>query len=298
MLTVDGIDLDLVLMVPELPGEDEKVIGKFISHTPGGPAANFACAASRLGVRVAALAEVGSDEAGRVIINDFRKYGVDTSFIQFRPDSQTCFTVILVPPSGEKAIVVVPTFVPAYPTDLLTKAVSSAQLLYIMPQNFDHFFRIASIARMCGTPVMIDVEPTVAANRAILDRMLGVVSIVSFNKLGFEATCGLVPTLSSARTLLSYGPEMVVVTLGAQGALAVSQNEEAMVSGYHVSAIDTTGAGDTFNAAFTAAQNLPLSERLQFANATAALSTTGLGPRGNLPTADQVQKFLANSPIN
>ena len=298
VLTVDGIDLDLILMVPQLPGEDHKVIGKMISNTPGGPAANFACAASRLGMRVASLAEVGSDEAGRIIVNDFNNYGVDTTFIQVRPHGQTCFTVILVPPSGEKAIVVVPTFTPMYTTELLTTAVSNASLIYMMPQDHDHFFRIAEIARQCGTPVMIDVEPSVTLNRNILDRMFSLTNVVSFNKLGFEAACGVEPTLSTARDILSYGPEMVVVTLGAQGALAVTKTEASIVSGYRVSVIDTTGAGDTFNAAFTAAQNMPLSQRLQFANATAALSTTGLGPRGNLPTADQVQMFLANAQLN
>lgn len=298
VLTVDGIDLDLILLVPELPGEDHKVIGKMISHTPGGPAANFACAASRLGMSVASLAEVGSDQAGQIIVNDFNDYGVDTTFIQVRPDSQTCFTVILVPPSGEKAIVVVPTFTPMYSVELLTTAVSNASLIYMMPQDHEHFFRIADIARLCGTPVMIDVEPSVALNRNVLDRMLSVTNIISFNKFGFEAACGVAPTLSTARALLSYGPEIVVVTLGAQGALAVSKTEASIVPGYRVSVMDTTGAGDTFNAAFTVAQNMPLSQRLQFANATAALSTTGLGPRGNLPTADQVQMFLANAQLN
>jgi len=59
--------------------------------------------------------------------------------------------------------------------------------------------------------------------------------------------------------------------------------------------VDTTGAGDTFNAAFLAAtlRNEPLVERLRFANATAALSVTGLGPRGLLPTRAEVEAFLA-----
>ena len=81
VLTIGGIDMDLVLTVPELPGPDLKVMGDLVGSMPGGPAANFACAASRLGLRVAALAEVGDDPAGQVIIDDFASYGVDTSLI-------------------------------------------------------------------------------------------------------------------------------------------------------------------------------------------------------------------------
>ena len=62
VLTIGGIDMDMVLTVPELPGADLKVIGQLVGSMPGGPAANFACAASWLGLRVAALAEVGEDQ--------------------------------------------------------------------------------------------------------------------------------------------------------------------------------------------------------------------------------------------
>ena len=103
VLTIGGIDMDLVLTVPELPGPDLKVMGDLVGTMPGGPAANFACAASQLGLRVAAVAEVGDDPAGQAIIDDFASYGVDTSLIQIRTGGKTCFTIILIPPSGEKA---------------------------------------------------------------------------------------------------------------------------------------------------------------------------------------------------
>src|SRR5918911_3957932 len=84
VLTIGGIDMDLVMTVDELPGPDLKSMGKLVGNMPGGPAANFACAASRLGLRVAALAQVGEDQAGQAIVDDFASYGVDTSLIQVR----------------------------------------------------------------------------------------------------------------------------------------------------------------------------------------------------------------------
>jgi sugar/nucleoside kinase (ribokinase family) len=295
VLTIGGIDMDLVLTVPELPGADLKVFGDLVGNMPGGPAANFACAASRLGLRVSALAEVGEDHAGQMIIDDFASYGVDTSLIQVRPGGRTCFTIILIPPSGEKAIVIVPTFQPEYPLQRLSEALRQTRLIYLMPQNHEQFLAMARLAHKCGAEVMIDVEPTVGANHPMIREILAEVDIASFNQFGFSATTGEAPSPEAARRLLDTGPHTVVVTLGSRGALAVTRDEAVVQPGVAVQAVDTTGAGDTFNAAFVSAMlaGLPLAERLRFANGAGALSVTGMGPRGRLPTADEVEQFIA-----
>ena len=84
------------------------------------------------------------------------------------------------------------------------------------------------------------------------------------------------------------------MTLGSRGALAVTRDEASVQPGFAVQAVDTTGAGDTFNAAFVSAtlSGLPLAERLRFANGAGALSVTRMGPRGRLPTADEVRSFV------
>ncbi len=294
VLTIGGIDLDLVVTVPELPGADLKVMGELIGNMPGGPAANFACAASRLGIRVAALAEVGDDPAGQIIIDDFASYGVDTSLISVRAGGRTCFTIVLIPPSGEKAIVVVPTFQPAYDMERLQATLGQTRLIYLMPQDHAQFLAQARLAHACGAEVMIDVEPTVGANRAMMREILAYVDIASFNQFGFRAATGEEPSLDAARRLLASGPHTVVVTLGARGALAVTRDQAALQPGFAVQPVDTTGAGDTFNAAFVSATvwGLPLAERLRFANGAGALSVTGMGPRGHLPSADEVRLFI------
>jgi sulfofructose kinase len=294
VLTIGGIDMDLVLTVPELPGADLKVFGDLVGNMPGGPAANFACAASRLGLRVSALAEVGDDQAGQIIIDDFASYGVDTSLIRVRPGGRTCFTIILIPPSGEKAIVIVPTFQPEYSLPRLSEALRQTRLIYLMPQNHEQFLAMARLAHECGAEVMIDVEPTIGANRAMMREILAEVDIASFNQFGFSATTGEPPSPEAARRLLDTGPHTVVVTLGSRGALAVTRDEAVVQAGFAVQAVDTTGAGDTFNAAFVSAtvSGLPLADRLRFANGAGALSVTGMGPRGRLPTADEVQLFV------
>jgi ribokinase/sulfofructose kinase len=299
ILAVGGIDVDLVLTVPHLPTYDEKVMGELVGHLPGGPAANFACAASRLGLRVASLAQVGDDVGGQFIIEDFKRFGVDTRYITVRPQADSPFTVILIDPTGEKAIVVVPTFKAEYPPELLAQVLPQARILNMMPQDHEQFLYLGQIAHHYGVEVMIDVEATVGAQRAQLERMLTQTDIANFNQEGFSAATGQTPSFEAARELLDHGPHTVIVTRGAGGALVVTRTESAEHPGFKVKPVDTTGAGDTFNAAFLAAtlRNEPLAQRLRFANAAAALSVTGMGPRGFLPTRAEVETFLANTDL-
>lgn len=294
VLAIGGIDVDLVLTVPRLPSHDEKVLGDTQGWMAGGPAANLACAASRLGLRVSSFSNVGDDDNGQVIIDAFEDYGVDTSLIQVREDKETHFTVILIDPTGEKAIVVVPAFRDEYPPEIAADALARSRLMVMMPQDHETFFGLARLAHANGCDVMIDVEPTVGAKREQLVDILRHTDIASFNKDGFEAATGEQPSIEAASRLLAYGPHTIVVTRGGAGSLAVTRDDAAEHAGFSVDVVDTTGAGDTFNAAFITAtlRGKPLSERLRMANAAAALSVTAMGPRGRLPTQDEVNQFL------
>ena len=296
VLAVSGIDVDLVLKVDRLPDHGEKVMGQFVGWLPGGPAANYACAAARLGLQVASLSTVGTDQFGQLIIADFEEYGVATEHVLVRPEIETHFTVILIEPSGERSIVVVPMFKEQYDDDYLQQAISQTRAIHTMPNDPALFVQMAKIAHANDVLVMIDVEATIGADREILELILSHVDIASFNERGLVASSGEKPTVEGARSLLAYGPHTVAVTLGKRGALAVTAEEAAIVPGWQVPVQDTTGAGDTFNAAFLMAtlRQYPLQRRLAFANAAAALAITGLGPRGRLPTRAEVEEFIAS----
>ena len=294
ILAIGGIDMDLVLKVPRLPSFDEKELGELVGRLPGGPAANFACAASRLGLNVASFSLVGDDESGRLIIEDFEQYGVDTSLMQVIEEAESPFTVILVDPTGEKAIIVVPSIEAVYPRQVATEALSRSRVMYMMPTPEEQFLALAHLAHERDVEVMIDIEPTVCAQRDKLERILKQTGIASFNHFGFRAAAGREPSLEAARELLAFGPHTVIITLGGGGSLAVTRDEAAEHPGFKVPVVDTTGAGDTFHAAFLAAtlRGEPLDARLRFANATAAMSVTVIGPRGWLPTRAEVEAFL------
>lgn len=297
ILAIGGIDMDMVLTVPRMPGFDEKEMAEFLGWMPGGPAANSACAAARLGLNVASFSQVGDDENGRAIVADFARHGVDTSLIETVTGQQSPFTVILIDPSGEKVILVVPGFEAVYSAEKAAAVLPNVRYLYIMPGREETFLMLARLAHEHGAQVMIDIEPTACAQRNKLERLLAETDIASFNRFGFEAAAGTAPSFAAARQLLDYGPHTIIVTRGGAGVLAVTQDEQAEHPGFQVAVADTTGAGDTFHAAYLAAviRGLPLAERLRFASAAAAISVTAIGPRGRLPTRAEVEEFLATN---
>ena len=104
ILAVDGIDVDWLLKMPKLPTYDEKLTAEFLGKFAGGPVGNFACLASSFGLKVSAACTLGEDEGGKILLTEFLKCGVDTTFIVRKKDFTTPFVIVVVDPTGEKAV--------------------------------------------------------------------------------------------------------------------------------------------------------------------------------------------------
>ena len=293
VLAIGGIDADLVLKVSHIPGHDEKVRADFEGWQSGGPVGNMACAASRLGLRVHAVCQVGDDEGGTRFLDDYRKDGVDTSLCDVRPGNVTPFTVILIDPTGEKVILLISTFEPEYNLERIGAALERTRVMFMLPRGKD-FPVLARLARECGALVMTDIEPGGKDDAAYLQPVLKLVDIASFNQCGVRAWTGREPSPDLARELTALGPSTVLFTRGAAGAIGANTDASLQVEGHPVEVVDTTGAGDTFHAAFVKGtlSGLALKDALAYANAAGALSVTGLGPRGLLPDHATVETFL------
>jgi ribokinase len=100
--------------------------------------------------------------------------------------------------------------------------------------------------------------------------------------------------MSPAEALRKY-PNKLFITEGSKGVRYFDGAEEILVPTYKVEAVDTTGAGDTFNAAFAVAlaEGKPLQESIRFANRAASLSVTKFGAQGGMPTRDEVEESLS-----
>ncbi len=301
VLGLGDADVDLYLGVPHLPQRDEKVVGSLLGEFPGGVSANFCCAASRLGLRAGLIAVVGDDRYGELALQSLRQDGVDTDLVVVRPGGQTFFCVVMLDDSGEKALTLVVTdCIAPLPTDIDPESLGEARLVHLIANDVEMTTWVAREAKARGTLVSLDVEPTTTINASPV-AFRGLLSQVD---LAFPNAAGLRSLvdgdeLSGAREILRLGPKVVVVTMGAQGCLIVTEDETIRLPANTVPVADTTGAGDCFNGAFVSGylRGWDLRRCGTVAADAAAISVTKVGSRTALPTFAEVERFLATGEL-
>lgn len=305
-LTVLGsINMDLVVYTDRLPASGETVLGASFQTFPGGKGANQAVAAARMGAQVTMLGKVGADAFGSQLLTNLRTDGVDASrVIQTSTASGTA--LITVDRQGRNTIVVVPgANGEVLPEDLdgWQDALTGADgLLMQLEIPLGTVIEAARRAAAGGAPVILNASPA----HALPEELLRLVDVLVMNEHETALISGMdITSLEqierAARVLLERGAGWVVVTLGEEGALAVSRTGAIHSPGFKVEAVDTVAAGDAFTGALAVAlaergARAPVSagavEILRLANAAGALAVTVRGAQPSLPTRARVDDFL------
>jgi sugar/nucleoside kinase (ribokinase family) len=297
---VGDCGVDLYARVPWLPGHDEKVPGDYLGTFGGGVAANFACAASRLGAHTTLLASVGDDAFAEVAVGSVAEHGVDVGGVARLAGETTSFCFIALDASGEKALTIVrtPTFFPRF-EDVDLDRLRTAQVVHLAPFELDVAERLAQVARQAGAVVTVDLEPGMVRDGGIdaVRPLLRQANLVMPNRLCLELLWPDLDTSDAVAELRRLGPEAVVLTRGEAGALVSDANGDVEVPAVPVEVVDTTGAGDCFNAALVTswAQGGSLRDAARFAAAAASRSLTAVGARGRLPRREEVLATLASA---
>jgi len=287
---------DVVVAVPEVPRLGEKVLGRSLGVFAGGTTANTACAFAKLGRSAAVCGRVGDDGYATLLRASLYGFGVDTEYLHTEPNSASASVIALVSPSGERSIVYMPMPPRGLQAETLAAAARQARVFYAMPYDLGEFVAASRIARDNGALVAIDLEAAVAPDREAMQQRIAHADIAFFNESGFVAGTGEAPTPAALAALLTTaGLQTVVVTLGAAGAMAASRDAFAQHPAFAQAVVDTTGAGDTFNAAFLAAmlEGQSLQAGLRFACAAASHAVTAVGARSGRPDRATVERTLA-----
>lgn len=287
---------DVVIGVAKAPRFGEKVLGRPLGTFAGGTTANTACAFARLGGRAAVYGRVGDDAHATLLRDSLQGFGVDTHHLHSEPNSASAAVVAMIPPSGDRAIL----YMPMAPRELHTRdlaaALQQSRVFYAMPYVLDEFTVASRIAHDSGALVAVDIEAAVAPDREAMRQRTALADIAFFNESGFVAGTGETPTPDSLTALLATGLQTVVVTLGAAGAMAAGRSEVAQHPAFAQQVVDTTGAGDTFNAAFLVAmlEGQSLQASLRFACAAASHAVTAIGARSGMPDRATVDRTVAS----
>ena len=244
------------------------------------------------------MSTVGDDQFGRIAVQSLVDFGVDVEGVITRKGEATYFCTISLDQKGEKALTIVKTstFFPRW-EDVDTDIIEAARILHIAPFELPVAAMAAEHAASSGTRVSVDLEPTmIGEDIEPARRLLATTDVLFINDLTVEKLYGSGAYRKAASELARLGPELVVVTRGARGVYARHGEEAIEVEAFKVDPIDTTGAGDCFNAAFWTARlgDMELGPALRFASAAAALSIQKVGARAALPKREDVMSFLAD----
>lgn len=218
-------------------------------------------------------------------------FGVDVGYVRTLANTNSSYCFVALDDTGEKALTIVrtPTFFPSIDCIDFT-AVRKARAVHIAPFDMCIAYRIADAATRDAAAVTVDLEPGMLAQGAeCLEDLLRLTTIAFPNEMFLEA---LFPDLSpakAAKELLGRGPDVVVATLGRRGAVVVGHDSVIEVPAVQTSVVDTTGAGDSFNAAIVSLwlDGWEVDEAARVAASAASISIGTLGARSALPTRDQ-----------
>lgn len=263
--------------------------------------ANFCVGVARMGVKSGFMGSAGDDANGHEIMQNFKNHDIDTEHFFLKKDTKTPVNIIVVDSHGSRQILQDP-YLEKNVLDageIMPEYVAKADIFHTDAVKIDAARKCMRIAKEAGKKVSFDLERHVAVYGldAIKD-LLDMTGILLPNRMGALELTKETDVGRAAKKLFSFGPEVVLITLGEEGCLLVTSEGERRIPIYRVEkVVDTTGAGDSFNSAFVSSlyKGMAPREAADLAAAAAALSVTKMGAQ-SMPTLKDLEEFLASKP--
>lgn len=276
----------------------------------GGDTSNFAVSAARQGAKVAMLTQLGNDVFGDKFIALWQQEAVNTDFVLRHPDAPTGIYFITHDDAGHHFTFYRKGSAASLirPNDLPQAAIQRARLLHtsaitlaISDSASDSVFAAIDAARQCDTLVSFDTNLRLklwplARARAVIHEVARLVDICLPSLDEARLLTGLEDADAIADFYLALGVKHLVLKMGSDGAMYANSDQRLRVAGHRVDTVDATGAGDCFSGAFLTQflnGNTP-ADALNYANAAAALTTTGYGAVAPIPSRNRVETFIAS----
>jgi 2-dehydro-3-deoxygluconokinase len=275
----------------------------------GGDTSNAIIAAARQGARTAYVSRVGTDAFGDKLLALWAQEGVGIQGVVRDPDAPTGVYFVTHGPSGHAFSYLRAGSAASRmrPADLPETLIRGARYLHvsgisqaISSSACDSVFAAIAIAREAGVKVAFDSNlrlklwPLDRA-RAVIRATIALSDLFLPSLEDAELFTGLTDRAAIIEWCLNAGAAQVVLKLGREGAMLGMSEGVTHVQGHPVDAVDATGAGDCFAGALLArlVQGDDTATALDYANAAAALTTTGFGAVAPIPRPDQVRAFLS-----
>ncbi len=282
---------DTLIRLPHFPAFNSKVQVLSVQKEAGGQVASAMVACRRWGLAARYVGTVGDDDAGAFQRREFERAGVDARLI-VTAGARSQFAYILIDqPTGERTILWGRDAALALrPEQIEREWIERSRLLHVDGHDPEGAAQAARWARASGIPVTADLDNVYPGIEALLGQTDYLLASAQFpHRLMGEAD----PVKALPRLARQYGCRLVGTTLGEHGALAWDGERFFQAPGFIVEAVDTTGAGDIFHAAYIYAllNGWDTARSLEFACAAAALNCTRPGARGGIFPVDEIERF-------
>jgi ribokinase len=306
ILVIGSLNADLVVRAPHFPKPGETISGDDLHIIPGGKGANQAVAAARQGASVAMVGRVGKDSFGPFLLDSLKSDHVDITHV-LADDSATGTAIIIVDAVGQNSIVLSAGANGKVSTkDIDALNIEAKILLLQLEIPLETVIHAAKWGKQKGMTVILNPAPA----RGLPDELIANINYILPNETELNLLTGVPVTDAAsaeqaAQILLARGAKNVLVTLGAKGALLISNKLTTQVNAYKVDVVDTTAAGDAFIGAFASAllesdsllsvqeQAFAIQKAVRYGCVCGALATTKFGAQPSLPTKEETERFTS-----
>jgi ribokinase len=309
ILVVGSINMDQVVQVPRLPVLGETLLGAgSLKLVPGGKGANQAVAMARLDAPVTMAGRVGRDPFGDQLLQSLQANKLNTSLIVTDQQEASGVAFIFLTGDGNNAIVVAAGANMRVGPDQVQlskifEAIPQARALVLQLEiPLDTVKTLIAAGHNSGVPVVLNLAPAQPLPWETLKQLqVLIVNETEASLLAGTHVDNLEDARTVATTLQARGIPIVVITLGAQGAVLARDDGRGNTQTIYqraprVTVVDTTAAGDCFVGAFTVALTggQSAADALKFAVYASSLKVTKFGAQSGLPTRAEVDAFLAS----
>jgi sulfofructose kinase len=287
---------DRILTVDQYPKPDQKVSIRLSSNQGGGQVANTLVAAAKLGAKTLYLGKFGDDANGSAIRSALFKANVDITHSKIIPGVPNQYAIIIVDQKNytRNVFTLKHEKLDIQAKDFSPKTFTDAKILYLGARNLNEIKAYAKTGKAKNCIVAADLDE----HHEQLDDFLEHVSILFCPKFYLDQYVAE-ESLHSKLKLLheKHSLQIVCCTLGSQGSIAYDGKHFYQKDAFKVDVVDTTGAGDIFQAAFLVAllQKKSLDECLHFANAASAIKCRHLGSQEGAPNLLTIENFMTSS---
>ncbi|MCK6627678.1 MAG: ribokinase [Anaerolineae bacterium] len=303
VITVVGsFAVGLTIRTSHMPVFGETLIGSDFDMGPGGKGSNQAVGAARLGAEAHFVGIIGDDKLGEIATDLYTQEGVDTTHLWKTSQMATGVGFIILNQTGENGIILDMSANKLLDVTFVDRAEAqiarSDVVMAVLEIPVAAAARGLELGKKHGVRTILNPAPATKLDDSVLKQ----VDYLTPNETELRILLGLAPndptpTAELAAQLRRHGVGNLIVTIGEKGALILTGDQATPVPGVAVEVVDTTGAGDAFNAglAVALAEGRSLVEAVKYANCAGALACTKLGVIPALGYRAQVDELYAKT---